>query len=145
MEDKFSIEATEERIRARQEETPDKKAIASFLAGQAKPAGSVTPNRLLALVDIPYESLAAISAIFMEGENRPEYGRFNWKNGAGDKAYQRKRNANAIRHLLLYSNGDRSEDHLAKVAWFCVTQLELERMEKLPPEVDPNQLGLEME
>lgn len=51
-------------------------------------------------------------------------------NGVGDKAYQEERLEHAMLHLLKWKEGDRSEAHLAKVAWFCVTQLELERLEE---------------
>ena len=34
------------------------------------------------------------------------------------------------RHLQLWADGDRSEEHLAKVMWFCATQIELERLER---------------
>jgi hypothetical protein len=102
-------------------------------------AGSITPQPMMSLMDIPYYSLLAISEQFQEGE-KGKYGRNNWKKGVCDPEYQRKRNANAIRHLMLWSNGDRSENHLAKVAWFCVTQLELERLERI--QIDPNQLSL---
>jgi hypothetical protein len=76
-----------------------------------------------AIEQIPYVALEQIGAIFSEGE--PIYGRDNWKKGVHNKKYQRKRLRHAIRHLMLYAGGDRSENHLAKVAWFCVTQLYL--------------------
>lgn len=78
---------------------------------------------------IPYEALEAIGKIFKEGELK--YGKDNWKKGIGDLEYQEQRLEHAIRHLILYANGEREfcnepyrlEDHLAKVAWFCVTQI----------------------
>lgn len=73
------------------------------------------------LDQIPFEGLEAVGKIFAEGAIK--YGRDNWKKGVGDKEYQLERLNHAIRHLMLYANGDRSEAHLAKVAWFCLTQL----------------------
>lgn len=80
------------------------------------------------LDEIPYEGLAAVGHIFKEGE---KYGRDNWKKGVGDIDYQRERCRHAIRHLILWANGDRSESHLAKVAWFCLTQIWIEVNERL--------------
>lgn len=79
------------------------------------------------LVLIPWYSILAVGKIFIEGLR---YGRDNWKNGVGDKGYQEERLEHAMLHLLKWKEGDRSEAHLAKVAWFCVTQLELERLEE---------------
>ena len=70
---------------------------------------------------IPFEAIEAIGEIFHEGESK--YGRDNWKKGVKDKDYRAERCRHAIRHLYLWANGDRSKPHLAKVAWFCVTQI----------------------
>lgn len=70
---------------------------------------------------IPYSSLEDIGAIFSEGEKK--YGRDNWKQQPDNAEYNAERTRHAIRHLYLWANGDRSEPHLAKVAWFCVTTL----------------------
>jgi hypothetical protein len=70
---------------------------------------------------IPFESLEALGEIFAEGEAK--YGRDNWKKVPNDHAYNAERTRHAIRHLYLWANGDRSEAHLAKVMWFCVTTL----------------------
>ena len=78
------------------------------------------------LVMIPFYSILRIGAIFIEGLR---YGRDNWKKGVNDKPYQEERLEHALLHLIKWKEGDRTEDHLAKVAWFCVTQLELERLE----------------
>lgn len=84
---------------------------------------------------IPWHSILAIGKIFVEGLR---YGKNNWKKGVGDKDYQEERLEHALTHFALWKEGDRSEAHLAKVAWFCVTQLELERLESLssPPTID---------
>ena len=79
------------------------------------------------LVLIPLYSLLALGKIFIEGLR---YGRDNWKKGVNDKEYQEERLEHALLHLIKYKEGNRSEAHLAKVAWFCFTQLELERLER---------------
>ena len=88
---------------------------------------------------IPWYSILAIGKIFIEGLR---YGRDNWKKGVGDLQYQEERLEHAMLHLIKWKEGDRTEAHLAKVAWFCVTQLELERLEcqeKQPqPHSDPS-------
>ena len=78
------------------------------------------------LVLIPLYSLLNLGKIFIEGLR---YGRDNWKKGVNDKEYQEERLEHAILHLIKYKEGDRSEEHLAKVSWFCFTQLDLERLE----------------
>lgn len=84
--------------------------------------GSPTTETLSPGIDqIPFEGLEAIGAIFAEGETK--YGRDNWKQQPSNKAYNQERTRHAIRHLMLWANGDRSENHLAKVAWFCVTTI----------------------
>ncbi len=70
---------------------------------------------------IPFEGLEAIGAIFSEGEKK--YGRDNWKQQPNNAEYNKERTRHAIRHLMLWANGDRQEPHLAKVAWFCVTTI----------------------
>ena len=79
------------------------------------------------LTMIPFYSILRIGAIFVEGLR---YGKDNWKKGVNDKEYQEERLEHAMLHLIKWKEGDRTEDHLAKVAWFCVTQMELERLEK---------------
>lgn len=78
------------------------------------------------LILIPFYSLLELGKIFIEGLR---YGRDNWKKGINDKEYQEERLEHALLHLIKWKEGDRSEAHLAKVAWFCFTQLELERLE----------------
>lgn len=70
---------------------------------------------------VPFEGIEAIGAIFAEGEKK--YGRDNWKKQPNNPEYNAERTRHAIRHLMLWANGDRSEPHLAKVAWFCVTTI----------------------
>ena len=78
------------------------------------------------LILIPLYSLLALGKIFIEGLR---YGRDNWKKGIHDPSYQEERLEHALLHLIKYKEGDRTEAHLAKVSWFCFTQLELERLE----------------
>lgn len=86
---------------------------------------------------IPWYSILEIGKIFIEGLR---YGRDNWKKGVHDKEYQEERLEYAMLHLIKWKEGDRSEEHLAKVAWFCVTQLELERLERQPVPVEQSPL-----
>jgi hypothetical protein len=73
------------------------------------------------LDQIPFVGIEAIGAIFAEGEKK--YGRDNWKKQPNNDEYNAERTRHAIRHLFLWANGDRTEPHLAKVAWFCVTTI----------------------
>ena len=80
------------------------------------------------LTMIPMYSVLEIGKMFVEGLR---YGKDNWKKGVNDPEFQEERLEHAILHLIKWKEGDRSEAHLAKVAWFCVVQLELERLENL--------------
>lgn len=90
-------------------------------------ATGVKSEKVLPFADIPFSAIEALASIF--GEGRAKYGKGNWRKGAGNKEYQEERLHHAMRHLGLWASGDRSENHLAKVMWFCVTQIELERVE----------------
>lgn len=106
--------------------------IANLMTEKAK-----TDKVSTGLTLIPFHSLFALGKIFVEDLR---YGKDNWKKGVGDKEYQEERLEHALTHLSLWKEGDRSEAHLAKVAWFCFTQLELERLEQLqnPSPLDTN-------
>lgn len=93
-----------------------------------EPVKAATDKVGTGLTLIPLYSLLEVGKIFVEGLR---YGRDNWKKGVGDKEYQEERLEHALLHLIKYKEDDRSESHLAKVAWFCFTQLELERIESL--------------
>lgn len=93
------------------------------------PERAATDKVNTGLALIPWYSILELGKIFVEGLR---YGRDNWKKGVHDKEYQEERLEHAMLHLVKWKEGDRSEQHLAKVAWFCVTQLELERMEREP-------------
>jgi hypothetical protein len=99
---------------------------------------AATDKEPFSLTQIPCSALLRLGAVFREGE--PKYGRGNWRRGVHDKDYQIERANHALKHLLWYvhalETGERlgeAEDHLAKVAWFCVTQMELERLEAAAP------------
>lgn len=92
-----------------------------------EPATPKTDKVSPGIDQIPFEAMEAEGAIYAEGE--PKYDRDNWKKGVGNIEYQRERTRHALRHLQLWANGDRSEDHLAKVRWFTGTQIWIEKQE----------------
>lgn len=69
---------------------------------------------------IPWEGLHEVGKIFVEGMR---YGRDNWKKEPNNTDYEEERCTHALEHLFKWANGDRSEAHLAKCAWFCLTQI----------------------
>lgn len=75
----------------------------------------------LMLQCIPVSSLVRLGKIFKEGLR---YGRNNWKDNP-DADYVEERTNHAIIHLMKWANGDRTEDHLAKVMWFAATTIEV--------------------
>jgi len=79
---------------------------------------------------IPRSALNRLGEVFIEGLRYDVNGETNWKKGVFDDEYQHERLEHALDHLWKWIEGDRSEDHLAKVMWFCATQMELERMEQ---------------
>ena len=97
---------------------------------------------------IPTVAIRKIGSIFIEGQKK--YGRDNWKLGTGDKDYQLERLEHALEHFLNAKDlltGDtemtsREEVaiQLAKVAWFCVTEIyHLNEEEREEFEVPPAQ------
>lgn len=93
------------------------------------PGKAATDRVEAGLVLIPFYSVLRLGKIFVEGLR---YGKDNWKKGVHDKEYQEERLEHAMLHLIKWKEGDRTEDHLAKVMWFCTTQMELERLESIP-------------
>ena len=91
------------------------------------------------LTQIPMTALVQLGAVFVEGEKK--YGRENWQRGLYDMEYQLERANHALLHLLRHIDAMKAgrtqqidsdvELNLAKVMWFCATQIELERMETL--------------
>lgn len=97
------------------------------------------------LTAIPAHSLRRIGERFRLGETKHDDNGKQWMRGAGDLKYQRERANHALWHLIQYSSGLTSnaldpDDHLAAVAWFCVTQMELERQE-IERELDEGPVG----
>lgn len=98
--------------------------------------GAHTEREPFDLTQIPVNSLLRLAEVFSEGEQR--YGRDNWRQAVGNKAFQLERANHAIKHLLLcvhwlqrgeYLGKDTPERDLAKVMWYCATQLEHLRLE----------------
>lgn len=86
------------------------------------PERPISETTFPGLDQIPLEGMIELGKVFAEGEVK--YGRDNWKKGVeGVEEYDRERLRHGIKHLMQYANGDRSEPHLAKVAWFCFTQI----------------------
>jgi len=82
---------------------------------------------------IPVESLRAIGKIYQEGQVKYKSGAANARNTIpvlGNHSWQIERAEHAMDHLLKFFSGDESEDHLAKVAWFCTIMREIVRLEK---------------
>lgn len=71
---------------------------------------------------IPWGSIRRISHIFREGLEVYKTRALNATNleGADDPDWLAERFNHAVEHLTLWWEGDTSEDHLAKVAWFCI-------------------------
>lgn len=92
---------------------------------------------------IPPESLRRLSRIFLEGiEKYPgkAVNAKNMKGAVGNTYWQVERFNHAVDHLLKWGQGDTTEDHLAKVMWFCSVMIEARRLEELIPkeEKSPN-------
>jgi hypothetical protein len=91
-------------------------------SSQEKPSAMPKSEMVSPGIDqIPFEFMEELGAIFAGGELK--YGLDNWKQSPNDDAYNRERYRHALRHLMLWIGGDRSENHLAKVAWFCCTTI----------------------
>lgn len=69
---------------------------------------------------LPPTALLAVSEIFREGIR---YGEYNWEKGKDDPEWLIERHEHMLRHLNLFQSGDRSEDHIAKIAWWCLIML----------------------
>jgi hypothetical protein len=95
-----------------------KKPLSSQETQGAKPKSDVVcPG----IDQVPFCLLERVGAVFADGEVK--YSRGNWKQQPDNVEYDRERIRHALRHLHLYADGDRAEDHLAKVAWFCATTM----------------------
>lgn len=95
--------------------------------------GAASEKLGLAYHLIPPESLRRLSRVFLEGVKKYPNRAVNACNMTGavnNPEWQVKRFNHAVDHLLKWGQGDTSEDHLAKVMWFCSVMLEVERLEK---------------
>lgn len=96
------------------------------------------------IAQISIRALCRIGRIFMEGIESG-YERDNWKKGIFDEGWKEDRGEHAVRHLMLYLNGNRDEDHLAKVGWAMVMLMELEEQEKVEEENGRNAQKMQAE
>lgn len=82
---------------------------------------------------IPPESLRRLSRIFLEGQAKYPDNAINARNiypAVGNIPWQVERFNHAVDHLLKFGQGDTTEDHLAKVMWFCAVMIEARRLEE---------------
>lgn len=81
---------------------------------------------------IPPDSLRRIAKVFAEGMEKYPGKAINFRNTSPaieNYPWQQERFSHAMDHLLKFNGGDTSEDHLAKVAWFCLVMMEIQRQE----------------
>lgn len=107
-------------------QAPQQKPIQEFGSARSELSG-------LGYTLIPVESLRAIGKIFQEGQAKYKSGAVNARRLTpvlGNHSWQYERAEHAMDHLLKFFSGDESEDHLAKVAWFCTIMREIVRKEK---------------
>ena len=101
------------------------------MAGEA--FGKAASEKLgLAYHLIPPEALRRMSRIFLEGEVKYPGAAVNAGNmepAVGNTPWQVERFNHAMDHLLKWGQGDASENHLAKVMWFCSVMIETRRLE----------------
>lgn len=99
------------------------------------------------LTQIPYPFLHALGQVIASGT--PRYGYLNWLSGANDPSFRRERQKHAARHWALamhlltfgpnslrgladaglITHEEAEEDHLAKVVWYCMTEIHF----RVPP------------
>jgi hypothetical protein len=82
---------------------------------------------------IPPYPLKRLAVHYENGARK--YKERNWEKGQNTARYYES----AMRHLLDYMSGDRSEDHLSAVVWNIFGLIfteEMVRLGKLPPELD---------
>jgi predicted transcriptional regulator len=118
---------------------------AAIQAAEGSGLGGAAKSEILhtGLSQIPLSALRKIGSIFVEGQLK--YGRDNWKKGAFNKSYQLERAEHALVHFLEYlhqesNDGSTPIQQLAKVAWFCVTQIDtIEREDLSLTEAQPRE------
>lgn len=82
---------------------------------------------------IPVRPLTRLAELYARGAEK--YGDYNWQKGMPFSRVI----ASLLRHVYSYMMGDRSEDHLAAVAWNAFTLMQYEeylKTQKLPSEID---------
>ncbi len=73
---------------------------------------------------IPWESMRRVAAIFAEGLRKYPDTVVNARHlDRITPEWLDERYCHAIDHLAKWQEGNRNEDHLAKVAWFCLIAL----------------------
>lgn len=80
---------------------------------------------------IPWEAVRRLGKIFEDGQRKYKDGAVcaaNIERALDDQEWQAERLNHAVDHLGKWMSGDRTEDHLAKVMWFCSVQIEIERL-----------------
>lgn len=103
--------------------TKDSGRRQSFSTGMVRDTQSGKPRFDL----IPIEGLHRLADLYSRGAEK--YDEDNWKKGQPySRAY-----SSLFRHLIQWREGDRSEDHLAAVAWNAFT---LMYYEEHKPELD---------
>lgn len=70
------------------------------------------------------QGLKRVAMRFALGEEN--YGRDNWKKGIHDLDWCNDAFNHAMEHLILYGQGDTTDDHLAAVGWFIFSFCYLE-------------------
>jgi hypothetical protein len=81
---------------------------------------------------VPWESIRRVSRVCLEGLEKYPKGTINARNmnpAVHDLAWQTERLNHAMDHLAQWMQGDRTEDHLAKVMWFCAVMIEVETIQ----------------
>ena len=89
---------------------------------------------------IPYSSLKRLAQRYTHGSIK--YGDRNWENG--DKDFQRDCLNRIDEHYHKYCSGDRTEDHLAAVAWNAFAVMFFEDKGEKYPEEDYERIAKEL-
>lgn len=82
---------------------------------------------------IPPNSLRRIARVFAEGEKKYPGRAVNYRNirpALHNTPWKEERYSHTVDHLFMYHEGDTTEDHLAKVAWYCIMMMEIRRKEE---------------
>jgi hypothetical protein len=95
--------------------------VQSFAIGASKLVG--TAWRLF-----PWEGLRALGNVLLEGVSVYKEKAANGKNVEPfrDSEWVEERTEHAFDHFVKYLRGDKTEDHLTKIAWFCLMMKEAE-------------------